>query len=158
MQHQPCRCEISQQAAFAIMKMAGWQQQNVHQAGEACHPEDFISLLDFANLHSEIATSRASKHSRGLSTHPCRAPENMSNIMIRAMQDPNHRIILYIFFFFSPGPFSRRCPWSSPPTRIRWQAYGSGQPGFASGHPPGVRVSRQSFPQRSPVYCIKYFR
>ena len=31
---------------------------------------------------------------------------------------------------------------SSPPTRIRWQAYGSGQPGFASGHPPGVRVAR----------------
>ena len=44
--------------------------------------------------------------------------------------------------FFFPAPFSRRCPWSGPPTRIRWQAYGSGQPGFASGHPPGVRGAR----------------
>ena len=45
-------------------------------------------------------------------------------------------------FVSLPGLFTRKCPWSSPPARIRRQAYGWGQPGFASGHPPGGRVAQ----------------
>ena len=46
-------------------------------------------------------------------------------------------------FFFS-DLLTRRRPWSNPPGRIRRQACGWVQPGFASGHPPGGRPSDSS--------------
>ena len=68
--------------------------------------------------------------------------EQLLALLILSNFDTPASALMFFVFFLSPGPFSRRCAWSSPPTRIRWQAYGSGQPGFASGHPPGVRVAR----------------
>ena len=35
-----------------------------------------------ANLHSDIANSSAPQNNRGLSTHRCRTPENMSNVLL----------------------------------------------------------------------------
>ena len=79
-----CRTRLSNKFCtssflFAKIKMSSAKRKSSKRgiASPRCTPP-----CGFASLHSDIANSSAAQNKRGLSTHPCRTPEKMSNVLL----------------------------------------------------------------------------
>ena len=86
-QHQPCHCQMSHRLSnkfctfsfvFAKIRMSAAKRE-ASKRGIAS-PRS-TPPCGFASLHSDITNSSAAQNNRGLNTHPCRTPEQKSNVL-----------------------------------------------------------------------------